>query len=130
MDLVKQEVDPLHMELLRFLFERAYQPYSVFIRSWIYQAAVKDPFCEFVIEQGDFNRGSSTINARGMRNFSVQPTDLKVRFLPKYSRVCIYHLYLVLVVCLMRSVFLQRTLCSTIAQRVTPLLEYSISMHP
>ncbi|BFI39590.1 gamma-tubulin complex component 6 [Marchantia polymorpha subsp. ruderalis] len=73
------EVDPLHMELLRFLFERAYQPYSVFIRSWIYQAAVKDPFCEFVIEQGDFNRGSSTINARGMRNFSVQPTDLKLR---------------------------------------------------
>ncbi|KAL2610928.1 hypothetical protein R1flu_022620 [Riccia fluitans] len=73
------EVDPIHQELLRFLFERAYQPYSEFIRSWLFQAAVKDPYCEFVIEQSDFSRGSSSVNARRKRDFDIQPADLKLR---------------------------------------------------
>lgn len=42
--------DTLHLELTRFLFERACQPYIVFIRSWLYLASVQDPFGEFFVK--------------------------------------------------------------------------------
>jgi hypothetical protein len=45
-----QEADTLHLELIRFLFERACQPYIVFIRSWLYLATVQDPFGEFFVK--------------------------------------------------------------------------------
>lgn len=44
------EADTLHLELIRFLFERACQPYIVFIRSWLYLATVQDPFGEFFVK--------------------------------------------------------------------------------
>ncbi|KAL3682125.1 hypothetical protein R1sor_000147 [Riccia sorocarpa] len=73
------EVDPIHQELLRFLFERAYQPYSEFIRSWLFQAAVKDPYFEFIIEQSDFSRGSSSISGKRKNDSDPGPADLKLR---------------------------------------------------
>lgn len=45
-----QVADTLHLELIRFLFDRACQPYMVFIRSWLYLATVKDPFGEFFVK--------------------------------------------------------------------------------
>ncbi|KAG0584341.1 hypothetical protein KC19_3G204200 [Ceratodon purpureus] len=44
------EADTLHLELIRFLFERACQPYIAFIRSWLYLATVQDPFGEFFVK--------------------------------------------------------------------------------
>eukprot|EP00898_Chlorokybus_atmophyticus_P002563 jgi/Chlat1/3307/Chrsp22S03464 len=35
--------------MLRYLFERALQPYLAFIRSWIYSGNITDPYSEFVI---------------------------------------------------------------------------------
>ncbi|KAJ7523852.1 hypothetical protein O6H91_18G065200 [Diphasiastrum complanatum] len=45
------EPDPLHMELLRFLFARTWQPYASFIHSWLFCATVKDPYMEFIVEE-------------------------------------------------------------------------------
>jgi hypothetical protein len=77
--MVAQEVDPLHTELLRFLFERAYEPYSMFIQSWLYQAAVRDPYEEFIIEQADFSSTSSYLKSRGNSLADPHPRNLKVR---------------------------------------------------
>ncbi|KAL2945571.1 Gamma-tubulin complex component 6 [Bienertia sinuspersici] len=45
-----QVVDPAHCSLLKFLFQRALEPYCRFIRSWIYEAKISDPYDEFVVE--------------------------------------------------------------------------------
>ncbi|CAM6105936.1 unnamed protein product [Calypogeia fissa] len=81
------EVDPLHMELLRFLFERAYEPYSIFVQSWIYQAAVKDPYGEFIIDQADFNVVSSSSKSKAKLVADPHTGDLKLRsglYVPKF----------------------------------------------
>lgn len=45
-----QVADPAHYMLLKFLFVRSCAPYLGFVRSWIYQAEINDPFKEFVVE--------------------------------------------------------------------------------
>ncbi|GFP91158.1 gamma-tubulin complex component 6 [Phtheirospermum japonicum] len=42
--------DPAHSALLKFLFLQSYEPYSDFIRSWIYDGSISDPYHEFVVE--------------------------------------------------------------------------------
>ncbi|KAL8144074.1 hypothetical protein V2J09_017106 [Rumex salicifolius] len=42
--------DPVHRALLKFLFHRSLEPYCSFIRSWIYEAKITDPYGEFTIE--------------------------------------------------------------------------------
>lgn len=69
------------MRLLRFLFESAYEPYSIFVQSWLYQAAVRDPYGEFIIEQADFSVASSNSKSKGQLAADPHPRDLKVRIL-------------------------------------------------
>ncbi|XP_074273852.1 uncharacterized protein LOC141597333 [Silene latifolia] len=45
-----QVVDPAHCSLLKFLFLRSLEPYCTFIRSWIYEAKISDPYGEFIVE--------------------------------------------------------------------------------
>ncbi|XP_056165819.1 uncharacterized protein LOC115679045 isoform X2 [Syzygium oleosum] len=45
-----QVADPAHYMLLKFLFVRSCAPYLGFVRSWIYQAEINDPYKEFVVE--------------------------------------------------------------------------------
>ncbi|KAK9755780.1 hypothetical protein RND81_01G050100 [Saponaria officinalis] len=45
-----QVVDPSHCTLLKFLFLRSLEPYCRFIRSWIYEAKISDPYGEFIVE--------------------------------------------------------------------------------
>ncbi|RAL45951.1 hypothetical protein DM860_006105 [Cuscuta australis] len=45
--------DPVHCALLKFLFIRSWEPYCGFIRSWIYEGKINDPFEEFVVELFD-----------------------------------------------------------------------------
>ncbi|XP_057549547.1 uncharacterized protein LOC130827727 isoform X1 [Amaranthus tricolor] len=45
-----QVVDPAHCNLLKFLFLRSLEPYCSFVRSWIYEAKISDPYGEFVVE--------------------------------------------------------------------------------
>ncbi|CAH9072571.1 unnamed protein product [Cuscuta europaea] len=45
--------DPVHCPLLKFLFIRSWEPYCGFIRSWIYEGKISDPYKEFVVEHVD-----------------------------------------------------------------------------
>ncbi|KAL0389244.1 UNVERIFIED_CONTAM: Gamma-tubulin complex component 2 [Sesamum calycinum] len=48
---LKLEVaDPDHSALLKFLFVQTYEPYSDFIRSWIFDGSISDPYHEFIVE--------------------------------------------------------------------------------
>jgi len=49
------ESDPISLELLRFLFERACRPYAGFIQLWLYHATVEDPFEEFIVKCAEGN---------------------------------------------------------------------------
>ncbi|KAL0459047.1 UNVERIFIED_CONTAM: hypothetical protein Slati_0531900 [Sesamum latifolium] len=42
--------DPEHSALLKFLFVQTYEPYSDFIRSWIFDGSISDPYHEFIVE--------------------------------------------------------------------------------
>ncbi|KZV44463.1 hypothetical protein F511_19364 [Dorcoceras hygrometricum] len=42
--------DPDHRALLKFLFLKSCEPYIGFIRSWIYDGRINDPYQEFVVE--------------------------------------------------------------------------------
>ncbi|OVA00879.1 Spc97/Spc98 [Macleaya cordata] len=44
------DADPVHHALLKFLFVRSCEPYCGFIKSWIYQAKINDPYKEFIVE--------------------------------------------------------------------------------
>ncbi|CAL5069418.1 unnamed protein product [Urochloa decumbens] len=46
-----RDADPVHYELLKYLFIRSCDPYFNFIKSWIYRASVDDPYEEFLITQ-------------------------------------------------------------------------------
>jgi hypothetical protein len=41
------------LTVLKFLFIRSCQPYIGFIRSWIYEAEISDPYKEFMVEYAD-----------------------------------------------------------------------------
>ncbi|KAK9170193.1 hypothetical protein Syun_002333 [Stephania yunnanensis] len=48
-----RDADPVHSSLLKYLFTCSWEPYCIFIKSWIYQARIDDPFEEFMIEYQD-----------------------------------------------------------------------------
>ncbi|XP_077245230.1 spc97 / Spc98 family of spindle pole body (SBP) component [Tasmannia lanceolata] len=48
-----RDADPVHRALLKFLFIRSCEPYIGFIKSWIYQARINDPYAEFIVEHLD-----------------------------------------------------------------------------
>lgn len=39
----------MHYGLLKYLFVRSFEPYWEFIKSWIYQAKLNDPYGEFFL---------------------------------------------------------------------------------
>ncbi|XP_043722483.1 uncharacterized protein LOC122669702 isoform X2 [Telopea speciosissima] len=45
-----RDADPVHRALLKFLFLCSCEPYCGFIKSWIYQARITDPYKEFFVE--------------------------------------------------------------------------------
>lgn len=72
-----READPIHRELLKFLFSRACRPYFGFIKSWLYRAVVKDPYSEFIVEASE-NMGP--ISNAGKRHANHLPVpSIKVR---------------------------------------------------
>lgn len=42
--------NPAHCALLKFLFLRSWEPYCGFVRSWIFEGSITDPFNEFIVE--------------------------------------------------------------------------------
>lgn len=55
--------DPDHCALLKFLFLQAYEPYCGFIRSWIYDGRICDPYHEFIVEYVDELQTSAFVDA-------------------------------------------------------------------
>ncbi|XP_078430855.1 spc97 / Spc98 family of spindle pole body (SBP) component [Wolffia australiana] len=45
-----RDAESVHLPLLKFLFLRTYEPYSVFIRTWIFKGTTEDPYKEFFVE--------------------------------------------------------------------------------
>lgn len=76
-----QEADPIHRPLLKFLFARACRPYFDFIKSWLYRAAVKDPYKEFIVEASENMESNSCIGKGYANHFPVSSirVTLKVR---------------------------------------------------
>lgn len=48
-----RDADPVHRALLKFLFVRSCEPYYGFIKSWMYEARINDPYNEFIVEYID-----------------------------------------------------------------------------
>lgn len=72
-----READPIHHELLKFLFSRACRPYFDFIKSWLYRAVVKDPYNEFIVEASE---NMAPISNAGKRHANHLPVpSIKVR---------------------------------------------------
>ncbi|XP_051141817.1 uncharacterized protein LOC127258835 [Andrographis paniculata] len=79
--------DPGNLATLKFLFIRSYEPYSDFIRTWIFDGSVNDPYHEFVVEC--INEHSS--NNNGISSGSPLPT-IRVRdaaLLPCFLEECL-----------------------------------------
>ncbi|KAL2536001.1 indole-3-acetaldehyde oxidase [Forsythia ovata] len=55
--------DPDHCALLKFLFLQTYEPYCGFIRSWIYDGRISDPYHEFIVEYVDELPTSAFVDA-------------------------------------------------------------------
>ncbi|KAL3653266.1 hypothetical protein CASFOL_002947 [Castilleja foliolosa] len=65
--------DPAHSALLKFLFLQSYEPYSDFIKSWIYDGYISDPYHEFVVEYVS-NLSISASGDTGILSGSPLPT--------------------------------------------------------
>ncbi|KAF9613262.1 hypothetical protein IFM89_006761 [Coptis chinensis] len=50
-----RDADPAHQALFKFLFIRSCEPYYGFIKSWIYEARINDPYKEFIVEYVDIS---------------------------------------------------------------------------
>lgn len=72
-----READPIHHELLKFLFSRACRPYFDFIKSWLYRAVVKDPYNEFIVEASENVEPISNAGKRRANHLPVP--SIKVR---------------------------------------------------
>ncbi|MCL7025357.1 hypothetical protein MKW94_007034 [Papaver nudicaule] len=83
-----RDADPVHHTLLKFLFIRACEPYCGFIKSWIYQAKINDPYEEFIAEYVDDSiayshaSGGSFLASIKERNGVAVPCFLKDFSLP------------------------------------------------
>lgn len=85
-------VDPVHCTLLKFLFLQSCDPYFGFIRSWIYEGRISDPYKEFIVEYteslpayGLANLGNSidfTLNTVTVRDGVTLPYFLKEFLIP------------------------------------------------
>lgn len=53
-----RDADPVHHPLLKFLFVRSFEPYYSFIKSWIYQATIDDPYEEFFVDYSPTSNGA------------------------------------------------------------------------
>ncbi|KAJ3698811.1 hypothetical protein LUZ61_002516 [Rhynchospora tenuis] len=58
-----QDADPGHYGLLKYLFVRSFEPYWEFIKSWIYQANLNDPYEEFFLDWSEGVAVSSSFPA-------------------------------------------------------------------
>ncbi|XP_055833261.1 uncharacterized protein LOC129902197 [Solanum dulcamara] len=85
--------NPAHCALLKFLFLRSWEPYCGFIRSWIFEGSITDPFNEFIVEdaneQPDHELGNIGISS------DVPLASVRVRegVLPSFLEDCLFPLF-------------------------------------
>lgn len=61
--------------LLKYLFLQSCEPFWGFIRSWIYEAEISDPYSEFIIECA----GDQPHFANGRAGLSVDFSPTRIR---------------------------------------------------
>ncbi|CAN4120090.1 unnamed protein product [Withania somnifera] len=76
--------NPAHCALLKFLFLRSWEPYCGFIRSWIFEGSITDPFNEFIVEnvkeQPDHEQGNTGIS----NDFPLASVRVREGVLPSF----------------------------------------------
>ncbi|XP_047332272.1 uncharacterized protein LOC124935884 [Impatiens glandulifera] len=82
--------DPSHSALLRFLFLHACEPYFEFIRSWIFNATLSDPYEEFLVGCNDKTSSylpteASSLNCPSMATVRERDGVAIPCFLKEYS---------------------------------------------
>ncbi|KAJ4969843.1 hypothetical protein NE237_002942 [Protea cynaroides] len=77
-----RDADPVHHALLKFLFLCSCEPYCGFIKSWIYQARITDPYKEFFIEFVE----NSSLHSHGNAGISY---DYSLAFMKEQAGVAI-----------------------------------------
>ncbi|KAM3398721.1 putative protein isoform X1 [Capsicum galapagoense] len=85
--------NPAHCSLLKFLFLRSWEPYCGFIRSWIFEGSITDPFNEFIVEtvkeQSDHERGNTGIS----NDFPLASVRVREGVLPSFLEECLLPLF-------------------------------------
>ncbi|KAL3325116.1 hypothetical protein AABB24_038962 [Solanum stoloniferum] len=85
--------NPAHCALLKFLFLRSWEPYCGFIRSWIFEGSITDPFNEFIVEnvkeQPDHELGNIGIS----NDFPLASVRVREGVLPLFLEDCLLPLF-------------------------------------
>lgn len=85
--------NPAHCALLKFLFLRSWEPYCGFIRSWIFEGSITDPFNEFIVEnvkeQPDHELGNTGIS----NDFPLTSVRVRKGVLPSFLEDCLLPLF-------------------------------------
>ncbi|KAF3681272.1 putative indole-3-acetaldehyde oxidase-like [Capsicum annuum] len=85
--------NPAHCSLLKFLFLRSWEPYCGFIRSWIFEGSITDPFNEFIVEtvkeQSDHERGNTGVS----NDFPLASVRVREGVLPSFLEECLLPLF-------------------------------------
>ncbi|XP_075093249.1 uncharacterized protein LOC107803639 isoform X2 [Nicotiana tabacum] len=85
--------DPAHCALLKFLFLRSWEPYCGFIRAWIFEGRIADPFKEFIVEivkeQPDHEPGNTGIS----NDFPLASVRVRQGVLPLFLEDCLLPLF-------------------------------------
>ncbi|XP_015158332.1 uncharacterized protein [Solanum tuberosum] len=85
--------NPAHCALLKFLFLRSWEPYCGFIRSWIFEGSITDPFNEFIVEnvkeQPDHEPGNIGIS----NDFPLASVRVREGVLPSFLEDCLLPLF-------------------------------------
>ncbi|XP_060170012.1 uncharacterized protein LOC132600700 isoform X2 [Lycium barbarum] len=85
--------NPAHCALLKFLLLRSCEPYCGFIRSWIFEGSITDPFKEFIVEnvkeQPDHEPGNIGIS----NDFPLASVRVREGVLPSFLEECLLPLF-------------------------------------
>lgn len=85
--------NPAHCALLKFLFLRSLEPYCGFIRSWIFEGSITDPFNEFIVENVKEQPDHEPGNIGFSNGFPLASVRVREGFLPSFLEDCLLPLF-------------------------------------
>ncbi|MCD7455651.1 hypothetical protein HAX54_029044 [Datura stramonium] len=85
--------NPAHCALLKFLFLRSWEPYCGFIRSWIFEGSITDPFNEFIVENVNEQPDHEPDNTGISNDFPLASVRVRKGVLPSFLEDCLLPLF-------------------------------------